>query len=75
MGALKQAMINVEDLALDAAREQAADSFYHFQDFMHEQRDMIREAMEISILDALGDMTDYDEFDMDNFWEYMGLQG
>ena len=74
MGALKQAMLNVEDLALDAAKEQAAESYYLFQDFMHEQRDMIREAMEISILDALGDMTDYDEFDMDNFWEYMGFK-
>ena len=74
MGELKQAMINIEDLALDAAREQAADAYYHFQDFMHEQRDMTREAIEIAILDGLAGMGCYDEFDMDHFWEYMGFK-
>lgn len=65
--------MNVEDCALDAARETAADAYYLYQDFMHEQRDITRESIEIAILDALGDMSEYDEFDMDKFWEYMGF--
>ena len=74
MGVLKEAFLIVEEFALNAARDQAAESYYHYQDFMHEQRDMVRESIEVSILDSLGDMTDYDEFDMDSFWEYMGFK-
>ena len=75
MGMFKQAMIDVEDLALEAAREQASESFYLYQDFIHEQRDMARESIEIAILDALAGSGCYDEYEMDDFWSYMGFRG
>lgn len=72
MGALKQAMITAEEMAYDAAREQASEAYYLLQDFMHEQRDLIRENIEIAILDSL-DMESEDDADMQMFFDYMGF--
>lgn len=69
MGKLKEFMLDVEDVALTAARDHAADAYYLYQDFMHEQRDMARESVEIAILDNLTD-----GFEMDDFWAFMGFE-
>ena len=72
MSKIKQVMQLVEDQALDAAREQAADAYYLYQDFMHEQRDMVRESIEVSILNTLDDETG-NLMEMDDFYSWMGF--
>lgn len=69
MGKVAEFMLNIEDLATDAATSHAADTYYLYQDFMHEQRDMIRESIEIAILDNLTD-----GWEMDDFWSFMGFE-
>ena len=73
MSKIKQVMQLVEDQALDAAREQAADAYYLYQDFMHEQRDMVRESIEVSILNTLDDETG-NLMEMDDFYSWMGFE-
>ena len=73
MSKIKRVMELVEDQALDAAREQAADAYYHYQDFMHEQRDMVRESIEVSILNTLDDETG-NLMEMDDFYSWMGFE-
>lgn len=72
MGKLKEVMITLEDIASDAAREGAADAYYIIQDVMHEQRDMVREQIEINMLDYLS--TCGDGLEMDDFYSYMGFE-
>ena len=71
MGEIKNYMMNLEDIAADAARDEAGNVAYNVQDFMHEQRDMVRESIEINLLDYIGDG---DPFDMDDFFSYMGFR-
>jgi len=71
MGEFKQVMIALEDIASDAAREGAADAYYIIQDVMHEQRDMVREQIEINMLDYLSAY--HETIEMDDFYAYMGF--
>ena len=72
MGKIKQVMQLVEDHAHDAGREQAADAYYLYQDFMHEQRDEVREAIELAIMNTLDDETG-NLMEMDDFYAWMGF--
>jgi len=63
MGEFKQVMTTLEDIASDAAREGAADAYHIIQDVMHEQRDMVREQIEINMLDYLSAYHDTIEMD------------
>ena len=67
MGKLKELFLEIEDRAMDAATEQAGDAWSLYQDFVAEQRDLIRENIEITLLDALEDH----DLDMDNFYTFM----
>ena len=73
MGKIKQIMSLVEDQAHDAGREQAADAYYDYQDFLHEQRDLVREAIEISIFNTLDEETG-NLLEMDDFYSWMGFE-
>lgn len=70
MGELKNFMMTLEDIAVDSAREGAADAYYIIQDVMHEQRDMVREQIEINMLDYLSNYT----YEMDDFFAFMGFE-
>ena len=72
MSKIKQIMIMVEDTASDAGREQAADAYYDYLDFIHEQRDMVREAIELAIMNTLDDEAG-NLLEMDDFYAYMGF--
>jgi len=71
MGEFKNVMTTLEDIASDAAREGAADAYHIIQDVMHEQRDMVREQIEINMLDYLSAY--HDTIEMDDFYAYMGF--
>ena len=72
MGKLKNFMMTLEDIAADSAREGAADAYYIIQDVMHDQKDLIREQIEINMLDYMSG--DGDGFEMDDFYAYMGFR-
>ena len=67
MGKLKELFLEIEDRAMDASVEAAADSWSLYQDFVMEQRDDIREHIEVTLLDALTD----EGFEMDDFYQFM----